>query len=109
MNHTLAVPLQEKNLDKHPRTHLHSPGLLARWPLIGVMMVLLGGLLFGAMAINLQTHGPLLPVDVQVANDLHCDRPAELAGHRRDHDLRFLPGRTRDHGDWTDPGAVLSD
>jgi undecaprenyl-diphosphatase len=36
------------------------------------MLVLLGGLLFGAMAINLQTHGPLLPVDARVANDLHA-------------------------------------
>ena len=72
MNHTLAVPLQEQKLDKRPRTHMHTPGLLARWPLIGVMMVLLGGLLFGAMALNLQTHGPLLQVDTQVANDLHA-------------------------------------
>jgi len=72
MNHTLAVPLQEQKLDQHPRTHLHTPGLLARWPLIGVMLVLLGGLVFGALVINLQTHGPLLPVDVQVANDLHA-------------------------------------
>ena len=71
MNHTLVVPLQGKNLDKHSSTRLHTPGLLARWPLVGVVMVLLGGLLFSAMAINLQTHGPLLPVDVQVANDLH--------------------------------------
>jgi membrane-associated phospholipid phosphatase len=69
MNHTLAIPLKEQKLDQHPRTHLHTPGLLARWPLIGVMLVLLGGLVFGAMAINLQT---LLPVDVQVANDLHA-------------------------------------
>jgi undecaprenyl-diphosphatase len=72
MNHTFAVPLQEKKLDRHLHTHLHTPGLLARWPLIGVMMVLLGGLLFGAMAINLQTHGPLLQVDARVANDLHA-------------------------------------
>ncbi len=71
MNNTLVVPLQGENLDKHPNTRLHTPGLLARWPLIGVVMVVLGGLLFGAMAINLETHGPLLPVDVQVANDLH--------------------------------------
>jgi undecaprenyl-diphosphatase len=72
MNHTLAVPLPEKKQDRHPRTHLRTPGLLARWPLIGVMLVVLGGLLFGAMAINLQTHGPLLPVDARVANDLHA-------------------------------------
>jgi len=72
MNQTLVVPLQEKKLDRHSRAHLHTPGLLARWPLIGVMLVLLGGLVFGALALNLQTHGPLLPVDVQVANDLHA-------------------------------------
>ena len=72
MNRTLVAPLQEKKLDRRTRTSLRTPGLLARWPLIGVMMVVLGGLLFGAMAINLQTHGPLLAVDVRVANDLHA-------------------------------------
>jgi undecaprenyl-diphosphatase len=72
MNTTLTRPLQEKKLGKHPRTHLHTPGLLARWPLIGVMMVVLGGLVFGAMALNFQTHGPLLAVDARVANDLHA-------------------------------------
>src|SRR5512135_1225951 len=72
MNRTLAVPVPEKKLDRHPRTHLHTPGLLARWPLIGVMLVVLGGLLFGALALNLETHGPLLPVDARVANDLHA-------------------------------------
>jgi membrane-associated phospholipid phosphatase len=72
MDNTLVVPLQEKKLGKHSRTHLHTPGLLARWPLIGVMLVLLGGLVFGAMALNFQTHGPLLQVDTQVANDLHA-------------------------------------
>src|SRR5512143_2617072 len=71
MDQTLVVPLQEKNLDRHLRTRLHTPGLLARWPLIGVMMVLLGGLVFGTLAINLQAHGPLLQVDTQVANGLH--------------------------------------
>ena len=72
MNHTLVVPLQEKKLDRRTRTSLRMPGLLARWPLIGVMLVVLGGLLFGALAINLQTHGSLLPVDARVANDLHA-------------------------------------
>ena len=50
MNNTLVVPLPEKKLDKHLRTHLHTPGLLARWPLMGVMMVLLGGLIGGFIA-----------------------------------------------------------
>src|SRR5512143_455613 len=72
MNQTLVAPLPEKKLDKHPRGQFHTPGLLARWPLIGVMLVALGGLVFGALAINLQTHGPLLPLDTRVANDLHA-------------------------------------
>jgi membrane-associated phospholipid phosphatase len=71
INDTLVVPPREKNLHKHPLTNLRTSGLLARWPLIGVVMVVLGGLLFGAMAINLQTHGPLLQVDARVSNDLH--------------------------------------
>jgi membrane-associated phospholipid phosphatase len=72
MNHTLVVPVPEKKLHRHPRTHLHTPGLLGRRPFIGVMLVLLGGLVFALMVINLQTHGPLLQVDTQVANDLHA-------------------------------------
>jgi undecaprenyl-diphosphatase len=71
MNQTLVVPRQDRQLDTHSHGHLRSPGLLGRRPLIGVVMILLGGLLFGAMAINLQTHGPLLSIDTQVANDLH--------------------------------------
>jgi undecaprenyl-diphosphatase len=71
MTNTLAVPLQGKKLDKHSKPRLHTPGLLARWPLIGVMMVVLGGLLFGAMVINLQPNSVLQPVDIQVANSLH--------------------------------------
>lgn len=62
---TLVVPRQVS------KPGPHAPGLLGRRPLIGVVMVLLGGLLFGAMAINLQTHGPLLSIDTQIANDLH--------------------------------------
>ena len=71
MNQTLVVPHQDRTLDPHLHDQLRSPGLLGRRPLIGGVMVLLGGLLFGALAINLQTHGPLLSIDTQVANDLH--------------------------------------
>ena len=53
------------------RGGLHSPGWLAKWPLIGLMMVLLGGILFGAMVVNLQTNGPLVQTDLQVASDVH--------------------------------------
>lgn len=50
---------------------MRSPGLLARWPLIGLLMVLLGVLAFGAIANSLQTNGPLMQVDDQVANSTH--------------------------------------
>jgi len=71
MNPTLVVPLRDQKLDPHSHDHVNSPGLLGRRPLIGMVMILLGGLLFGAMAISLQTHAPLLSIDTQVANDLY--------------------------------------
>ncbi len=51
---------------------LRSPGLLGRHPIIGLAMILLGGALFAALAINLQTHGVLLQYDTQIVNDLHA-------------------------------------
>ncbi len=55
----------------NPLSNLRTPGLLARWPLIGLIMVVLGLSLFGVLAISLQTHSPLLVEDVQLTNDLH--------------------------------------
>ena len=43
---------------------LRTPGLLGRWPLIGVWLVVLGSVAFGAMAINVQTRGPLVEADL---------------------------------------------
>jgi undecaprenyl-diphosphatase len=68
-----------KAITAHPQskaqTHLFSdlrtPGWLAKWPLIGISMFILGSLLFGAFAYNLQTNGPLVQQDVSVANNLH--------------------------------------
>ncbi len=51
---------------------LRTPGLLARWPVIGLVMVVLGLSVFSLMAINLQTNGPLIPVDLAVDNSLHA-------------------------------------
>jgi len=64
-----ALPLQPK--PTHPSGGLHTPGLLGKWPLIGLIMLLLGSILFGALAISLQTHSPILQMDTQVDNDLH--------------------------------------
>ncbi len=50
---------------------LRAPGLLARRPLIGALMVLLGMAAYGALAFSLQTNGPLIQSDKAQANALH--------------------------------------
>jgi undecaprenyl-diphosphatase len=42
------------------RLNLRSPGIFAKWPVIGIIMVLLGSLLFGAFAINVADKNPAL-------------------------------------------------
>ena len=49
---------------------LRAPGLLARWPIIGLSMFILGSLMFGALTYNLFTQGPLLAWDKAIANTL---------------------------------------
>ncbi len=44
-----------------------APGWLARHPIAGVLMVIFGGLVFGAMAYELTTHGPLYQLDLALA------------------------------------------
>jgi undecaprenyl-diphosphatase len=60
-----------KGLSRQTAPGLRSPGVLGRWPLIGLVMVLFGLLAFGVFAFNVQTNGPLLHNDVVVANELH--------------------------------------
>ena len=45
---------------------LRTPGWFKRWPLMGLSLVILGGLSFGALGYNLMAHGPLLQVDTTV-------------------------------------------
>jgi membrane-associated phospholipid phosphatase len=56
------------------------PGWLGRRPLIGAIMVLIGGLVFGVLAFNVKTHGPLLQWDVPLAREFHNDA-ANLSAH----------------------------
>jgi membrane-associated phospholipid phosphatase len=51
---------------------LRSPGWLAQRPLMGFTLFLLGALVFGALAYNVKTHGPLLQWDVLITNALHA-------------------------------------
>jgi membrane-associated phospholipid phosphatase len=42
---------------------LRTPGLFHYRPILGLLLVLLGALVFGGLAVNLVSHGPLLQVD----------------------------------------------
>ncbi|HKW13367.1 MAG TPA: phosphatase PAP2 family protein [Candidatus Krumholzibacteria bacterium] len=52
--------------------NIRSSEKFAQYPLIGLTMLLIGGLLFGVLAYNLVHHGPLLAWDVPLANRLHA-------------------------------------
>lgn len=47
------------------------PGILARRPIIGGIMVVSGGFIFASLAYNVQTHGALTNWDIPLANYLH--------------------------------------
>jgi undecaprenyl-diphosphatase len=49
---------------------LRTPGLFHYRPVIGLLLVLLGALVFGGLAYNLVSHGPLLQVDTTVYKEL---------------------------------------
>jgi undecaprenyl-diphosphatase len=65
-----AAYVQEHPLRKNDFTGLRSPGLLAKYPMIGLGMFIFGSLLFGALTYNLYAHGPLLAWDTTIANTL---------------------------------------
>jgi membrane-associated phospholipid phosphatase len=60
--------------DHHPHRKFFenrsSPGLLAKRPIIGWIMLIFGSLLFGGLAIDLVNKGPLLQWDKLIANTL---------------------------------------
>src|SRR5258708_36969519 len=47
-------------------------GLLARFPAVGLGLLLLGGLLFGLLAANVRSNGPLLAWDLPIDTALHA-------------------------------------
>lgn len=51
--------------------HIRSPEKFAQYPIIGIAMFILGSVVFGLIAYNVVTSGPLLAWDVPLANSLH--------------------------------------
>ncbi len=50
---------------------LHAPGWLARHALVAVLIIVLSGLAFGALAYELRTNGPMVQWDLQLATMFH--------------------------------------
>jgi undecaprenyl-diphosphatase len=67
---TVPSRVKGKQQDKNVFNGLRAPHLLAKWPIIGILMFMFGGLVFGALAYNLYAHGPLLKWDAALANTL---------------------------------------
>ena len=49
---------------------LHTPGILAKWPWIGLIMLMIGGIAFSTLSYNVFTNGPLLRWDVPLSRAL---------------------------------------
>jgi undecaprenyl-diphosphatase len=59
-------PTANTNAAERPKDDtegLRSPGMFKRWPLIGIALVLLGSLSFGALGYSLLTNSPLVQLD----------------------------------------------
>jgi|WetSurMetagenome_2_1015567.scaffolds.fasta_scaffold443244_2 membrane-associated phospholipid phosphatase len=62
--------IQDRRHCKDAVIDLCAPGLLAKWPMIGLILFIFGGLVFGGLSYNLLAQGPLLAWDKALANTL---------------------------------------
>ena len=69
-NKLVATHIQGQQLRKNDSIGVRSPGLLAKIPMIGLLMFLFGGMAFGALYYNLRAQGPLLSWDRTLATAL---------------------------------------
>ena len=69
-NKLVAIHLQGQPLRKNDLVGVRAPRLLAKMPMIGLLMFLFGGLAFGAFYYNLRVQGPLLQWDRMLATTL---------------------------------------
>lgn len=69
----LAGQRPEPNLSRGLRV----PGWLAQRPMVGVILFLIGSLIFGAIAFNVWTKSPLLQWDTTLNREFHADAVKE--------------------------------
>ncbi len=65
-----TIHVQDQRTRKAAVTDLPAPGILAKWPIIGLIMFVFGALAFGGLTYNLLNQGPLLQWDREIANTL---------------------------------------
>jgi membrane-associated phospholipid phosphatase len=66
----LTTPVHKLQPRKDVFSGLRAPGLLARWPVIGLILFIFGSLAFAGLTINLFAQGPLLAWDRALAHTL---------------------------------------
>lgn len=69
----LTAQRSDQKSDASSSRDLRVPGWLAQWPIIGVLLFLIGSSLFGAIAYNVWTKGPLLQWDTPLSKELHIE------------------------------------
>ena len=67
---TVPSRVKDKKKGKNVTSDLRSSYLLAKWPVIGIVMFIFGVLMFGALTYNLYASGPLLQWDRALATTL---------------------------------------
>ena len=72
-NSHINLRSQENLLSRNTFRDLRSPGFLAKRPLIGLILFLLGMLLFSWLAYSVKPNGPLLPWDMATSKALRAD------------------------------------
>jgi len=67
----ISPPIQQAKTNEKISGELRSPGLLAKHPLIGVMLFLLGSLIFGLLAYYVHHNGALAQWDLALVTRVH--------------------------------------
>jgi undecaprenyl-diphosphatase len=71
---------KESSVNSTPSQGLRVPGWFKHWPIIGLGMILLGGLSFGAFGYELITRGPLVQLDMSVYKQFLAESKAAPPG-----------------------------
>lgn len=66
----ITTGIKDDQTRKPGKLFLRTPGLLAKWPIIGIIMFIFGSLIFAGLTYNLFAQGPFLKWDKVLANTL---------------------------------------